>query len=184
MPAQSFSLRKSLALAALSATTLLLGACGNSVYHKAAQNLPGDPHDRLALRVREARAAADAAARALEKPEGSLSRGMTRAAADRVDALAWEYSRRVASVQDVVRRLPTPDLEAQQVLASLEKAEHELTAAAEKLAAEVGTAPDTDLATLTTPATSALAAAIETSDSFVNGRTNAGALAPTADKKK
>lgn len=174
MGLQTFSVVRTALLAAVLITAGVATGCGSSVYHKSAAALPGDLNDRLALRVREARSAADAAMAALEKP-GALSR----LRADLVDAAAWEYSRRVASVQDVMRRLPEADLEAQQVLAGLQRAEQELTAVAERLAA----GESDDAAPVVAPATSALASAIESSDQFIAGRANAAMLPAKAGEK-
>lgn len=161
-------------LVAILAGTLLATGCGSSVYHRTGEALPGEPHDRLALRVREARNAADIAV-AIINAQGPI----TSTRAEQADAAAWEYSRRVASVQDIMRRLTTPNLEAQQVLASLEKAEADLNAAVEKLAAgdpgdPANAANDHSLAV----ARGSLASAMESADMFTDGHANAAILPP------
>jgi|GEM_PF-6381962 len=156
-------------LVALLAGVLLATGCGSSVYHRSVAAVPGEPHDRLALRVREARNAADIAVGIIEA-QGP----MTPARVEQADAAAWEYSRRVASVQDIMRRLTTPDLEAQQVLASLERAEADLNAAIENLAAADPSTVPADQSLLA--AKGSLASAMESADLFTDGHASAAAL--------
>jgi hypothetical protein len=155
-----------LVLAAVIASACLSTGCSSSVYHRAGAALPGELDDRLALRVREARNAADIAMGIIDA-QGPITPQRT----EKADAAAWEYSRRVASVQDIMRRLPEPDFEAQQVLASLEKAESELNVAIERLTAAEPAGEEALVA-----AKSSLSSAMETADLFTDGRASAAML--------
>lgn len=117
---QTAARRTALLLALL--CLVVASGCGNSAYHRAGKALSGDIHDRLALRIHEARRAGLDAAQALKDAPTGL-------AAERADIAAWDFSRRVLSIQDVIARIPDPDPQARQVLAELQKADAALAQA-------------------------------------------------------
>jgi hypothetical protein len=100
--------------------------CGNSAYHRAGKVMTGDLHDRLALRIYEARLAGVNAAQTLKTTAEPSA-----LCAEKADLAAWDFSRRVLSIKDVLARIPEPDQDSQRVLAELEKADLALAAAME-----------------------------------------------------
>jgi hypothetical protein len=98
--------------------------CTNSVYHRAGKTLAGDLNERLTLRIHEARQAGTLAAETLKNNPSGLE-------AERAELAAWDFSRRVLSVQDVLARLPEPNPEAARVLEELQRADEALTAVME-----------------------------------------------------
>jgi hypothetical protein len=107
-----------LALACSVVTGVVSTGCGNSAYHRAGKDLPASIDSRLTTRIREARASGDKLAQALEIREAGSPSVMRQ-----VDDTSWDFSRRVASVQDVLNKLPDADLQAQQVLVKLQRAD-------------------------------------------------------------
>ncbi len=98
--------------------------CGNSAYHRAGKVMSGDLNDRLALRIYEARlAGVDAAKNLKTTAEPSAL------CVEKADLAAWDFSRRVLSIKDVLARIPEPDDDSQRVLAELERADLALTQA-------------------------------------------------------
>jgi hypothetical protein len=162
----SFLRRTALLLVLLSvaATT----GCGNSAYHRAGKTLSGDLNDRLALRIYEARLAGADTARAL-KTAGEPSA----AAAEQADLAAWDFSRRVLSVKDVLARIPEPDENSQRVLAELERADLALAAALEQSGPERADA--------WTNAVAALDIALATADNYLTSSDSAYAGMLKAD---
>lgn len=74
--------------------TVVLSAGCRSVYHRAEQQLPADPRERLAMRVQAARDAAADGLVALEQTDAA-----------RAEQAGWNLSKAVASLGDVLERV-------------------------------------------------------------------------------
>src|SRR4051812_30511965 len=80
---------------------LILGlASCNSVYHRSSKVALPDVRTRLATRVQDARDSAQDLSRVLM--DGAIPDAQV---ADRAEGAAWDFGKRVASVQDVLERL-------------------------------------------------------------------------------
>jgi len=118
------------------ASLVLPGAACSSVYHKAAANLPPDHHERLALRVREAREAGADAQRTIEavtlESRAGGAGALSPQARSSVQSSRIELERRTASIRDVASRV-APQPRTERVIASFDRAVQALAAAGEEL---------------------------------------------------
>ena len=135
-----------------------LGGCGGSVYHRAGEGVPGNLSDRLAVRVHEARVSAYDAQQVFAQ-DAELSPQLE----ERADAVAWDFSRRVGSVQDVLAKLEAPDEDGAQVLTTLEKADAAVNAAVQQ-------ARSPERANAWGKALESLSEAVASADEFLKGR--------------
>ncbi len=97
-----------------------LGAC-SSIYHRTGSDLSVGLGPLLSTRITEARNDAVAAADAISKPSSHN--------ADIAEPLSWDFSKSVASVHDVVKRLEIQDDPVNDVLAAFDRADADLAAA-------------------------------------------------------
>jgi hypothetical protein len=113
-----------LALAACCGFAILtLAACG-SIYTRAGEEMPTDMRTRLVTRIREARASAAEIANliATSTPESPDLPAQA-------ESYSWEFSKSVASIRDVARRLDTRGEAVNEVIDAFEHADNDLVAA-------------------------------------------------------
>lgn len=137
---------------------LAVPACNHSAYHLARERLPAGEGERTALRIREARDAAAGLLKTLQSPRDAGSSTPVSAAND-LDGQAWDFSRRVSALEDVVAS--TADDHASDVLRAMRAAEN-----AVQPLLEGSPAPD--------DARTTLQAAISTADQALNHAAHAG----------
>jgi hypothetical protein len=139
-----------------------LEAC-NSIYTRAGEEMPLDLRTRLATRIREARDSASEIANLI----ATLSPESPDLPA-RAESYSWEFSKAVASVHDVARRLDTRGEPLGDVLDALDRADTDLVAAVniDETQATAALRPAFSLAA------DSLKAAVQQSDAYLGNRPN------------